>query len=109
MVCNSCKNSYNVLSHSHICQGCGGGRGVQGISGGGGGVVKKRESPDFRSPEVGISALPVKNSTTFKAYPEEFYRSSSWGKELGVGGSGCSMLNAKSKIQVTQSSVYRRS
>ena len=75
----------------------------------GGGVVKKRESPDFRSPEVGISALPLKNSTTFKAYPEEFYRSSSWGKELGVGGRGCSMLNAKSKIQVTQSSVYRRS
>ena len=55
---------------------------------GGGGVVKKRESPDFRSPEVGISALPLKNSTTFKAYPEEFYRSSSWGKELGVGGGG---------------------
>ena len=23
----------------------------------GGGVVKKRESPDFRSPEVGISAM----------------------------------------------------
>ena len=98
MVCNSCKNSYNVLSHSHICQGCGGGGGV-----------KKRESPDFRSPEVGISALRLKNSTTFKAYPEEFYRSSSWGKELGVGGKGCSMLNAKSKIQVTQSSVHRRS
>ena len=75
----------------------------------GGGVVKKRESPDFRSPEVGISALPLKNSTTFKAYPEEFYRSSSWGKELGVGGRGCSMLNAKSKIQLTQSSAYRRS
>ena len=57
MVCNSCKNSYNVLSHSHICQGCGGGRGVHVISrgGGGGGVVKNRESPDFRSPEVGIS------------------------------------------------------
>ena len=55
---------------------------------GGGGVVKKRESPDFRSPDVGISALPLKNSTTFKAYPEEFYRSSSWGKELGVGGGG---------------------
>ena len=55
---------------------------------GGVGVVKKRESPDFRSPEVGISALPLKNSTTFKAYPEEFYRSSSWGKELGVGGGG---------------------
>ena len=71
--------------------------------------MKKRESPDFRSPEVGISALPLKNSTTFKAYPKEFYRSSSWGKELEVGGRGCSMLNAKSKIQVTQSSVYRRS
>ena len=26
---------------------------------GGGGVVKKRESPDFRSPEVGISAAVV--------------------------------------------------
>ena len=50
--------------------------------------MKKRESQDFRSPEVGISALPLKNSTTFKAYPEEFYRSSSWGKELGVGGGG---------------------
>ena len=56
--------------------------------GGAGGVVKKRESPDFRSPEVGISALPLKNSTTFKAYPEEFYRSASWGKELGVWGGG---------------------
>ena len=26
---------------------------------GGGGVVKKRESPDFRSPEVGISEVVV--------------------------------------------------
>ena len=34
----------------------GGGGGVHGISRGGG--VKKRESPDFRSPEVSISALP---------------------------------------------------
>ena len=59
---------------------------VRGVEEGGG--VKKRESPDFRSPEVGISALRLKNSTTFKAYPEEFYRSSSWGKELGVGGEG---------------------
>ena len=74
--------------------------------------MKKRESPDFRSPEVGISALLLKNSTTFKPYPEEFYRSSSWGKELGVGGGGrlnSSTLNAKSKVQVMQSSVYRRS
>ena len=54
----------------------------------GGGVVKKRESPDFRSPEVGISALSLKNYTTFKAYPEEFYRSSTWGKELGGGMGG---------------------
>ena len=64
--------------------------------GGGGGVVKKRESPDFRSPEVGISALPLKNSTTFKAYPEEFYRSSSWGKELGVGGGGVAACSTPS-------------
>ena len=66
--------------------------------------MKKRESPDFRSPEVGISALPLKNSTTFKAYPKEFYRSSTWRKELGVGVGrwGCSMLNAKSKIQVSK-------
>ena len=54
----------------------------------GGGGVKKRESPDFRSPEVGISALPLKNYTTFKTYPEEFYRSSTWGKELGGGMGG---------------------
>ena len=33
-----------VLSHSHICRVWGGGQ------------VVKRESPDFRSPEVGISA-----------------------------------------------------
>ena len=56
--------------------------------GGGGGEVKKRESPDFISPEVGISALPLKNYTTFKTYPEEFYRSSTWGKELGGGMGG---------------------
>ena len=51
IVCTSCKTSY-VLSHSHICPGWGSlnfGRG--------GGVVKKRESPDSRSPEVGISAI----------------------------------------------------
>ena len=46
---------YNVLSHSHwgLGQFFGGG-GVIEIPGGG--VVKKRQSPDFRSPEVGISA-----------------------------------------------------
>ena len=53
--------SYNVLSHSHWELGqlffWGGG------GGGGGGVVeipgevKKRQSPDFRSPEVGISVI----------------------------------------------------
>ena len=49
--------SYNVLSHSHWGQGQffgGGGVGFVEIPGGGG-VVKKRQSPDFRSPEVGIS------------------------------------------------------
>ena len=51
IVCTSCKTLYNVLSHSHwgLDQFFGGG-------GGGGGGVKKRLSPDFRSPEVGISA-----------------------------------------------------
>ena len=38
--------------------GWGGGRGDE-ISGGG--VVKKRESPDFRSPEVGISVIMLKS------------------------------------------------
>ena len=50
----SCKTLYNVLSHSHWGLG-------QLVGGGGGGnfgegVVKKRKSPGFRSPEVGISA-----------------------------------------------------
>ena len=45
--------SYNVLSHSHwgLGQFFGGGGGVLKFRG----VVKKRQSPDFRSPEVGIS------------------------------------------------------
>ena len=42
-----CKTSFNVLSHSHW--GLGQFVGV--------GVVKKRESIDFRSPEFGISEL----------------------------------------------------
>ena len=55
-VCTSCKTSYNVLSHSHIYRGWGWGMGVvHQISGGGG--VKKRESPDFKSLEAGISAM----------------------------------------------------
>ena len=39
--------------------GKGAGEGVE-ISGGGG-VVKKRESPDFRSPKVGISVIMSKS------------------------------------------------
>ena len=46
IVCTSCKTSYKVLSHSHWGLG-------QFV--GGWGEVKKSESPDFRSPEVGIS------------------------------------------------------
>ena len=56
IVCTSCKTSCNDLSHFDWGLG-------QFVWGGGGrlplkfwGVVKKRESPDFRSPEVGISA-----------------------------------------------------
>ena len=61
IVCTSCKTSYNVLSHSHwgLGQFFGGGGGGGGGGWGGvveipGGEVKKRQSPDFRSPEVGI-------------------------------------------------------
>ena len=46
IVCSSCKTSFNVLSHSHW----GGHWNSRG-------VVKKRDSPDFRAPEFGISAL----------------------------------------------------
>ena len=54
IVCTSCKTSYNVLSHSHwgLGQFVGAGESVD-IRGGG--VLKKRESPDFRSPEAVIS------------------------------------------------------
>ena len=50
-VCTSCKTSYNVLSHSHW------GLRAGSIFLGGGGLVKKIQSPDLRSPEVGISAF----------------------------------------------------
>ena len=40
-----------------ICRGVGGG----GRNFGGGKVVQKRESPDFRSPEVGISVIMSKS------------------------------------------------
>ena len=56
IVCTLCKTSYNVLINSHLCRGGEGGRWFIEFLGGGG-VVKKRESPDFRSPEVGISEL----------------------------------------------------
>ena len=58
IVCTLCKTSYNVLINSHLCRGWGGGRWFIEFPGGGG-VVKKRESPDFRSPEVGISEVVV--------------------------------------------------
>ena len=54
IVCTSCKTSYNVLSHSHwgLGQFFRGGGGHWNSKGG-----KKRQSSDFRSPEVGISAI----------------------------------------------------
>ena len=49
--CTSCKTSYNVLRQF---VGVGVGVGVLVLlTFGGGGVVQNRESPDFRSPEVG--------------------------------------------------------
>ena len=65
MVCNSCKTSYNVLSRRGTGSNCaywGGGGGCRGQGGlivdirrWGGGVIQKKESPDFRFPEVDIS------------------------------------------------------
>ena len=52
----SCKTSYNVLRQFVGAGGEGGwsgGFGAVDIRGWGGGVVQNRESPDFRSPEVG--------------------------------------------------------
>ena len=61
IVCTSCKTSYNVLSHSY----CGLGQFLWGGGGrwnSGAGGWKKRQSPDFRSPEVGISGgLNIQN------------------------------------------------
>ena len=64
IVCTSCKTSYNVLSHSHVDRivlirgsGSWGGVVVDIRSGrGGGGVMQKKESPEFRFLEVNISA-----------------------------------------------------
>ena len=56
IVCTSCKTSYNALNHSHW--------GLGQFVGGKGGVVKKRESPDFRSLEVGISAFLMSHHCT---------------------------------------------
>ena len=51
--CTSCKTSYNVLRQFvGAGEGSGGVGDIRGL-GGGGGVVQNRESPDFRSPEVG--------------------------------------------------------
>ena len=50
--CTSCNTSYNVL-RQFVGAGGGGGVGGVDIRGWGGGVVQNRESPDFRSPEVG--------------------------------------------------------
>ena len=63
MVYTSCNTSYNVLSRLGTGLNCAYGKnrvGVGGlivdIRGGGGGVMQKKDSPDFRFPEVGISA-----------------------------------------------------
>ena len=65
MVCTSCKISCNVqgrLGTESNCAYRGGGGGGNAMSGGvivnirGGGVMQKKESPDFRFPKIGISA-----------------------------------------------------
>ena len=44
------------MAAGSICGQAVGGGGAVDMQGGEGGVVQNRESPDFRSPEVGISA-----------------------------------------------------
>ena len=56
IVCTSCKTSYNVLSHSYWGSIFWGGKGGSLKFRG---VVKKSQSPDFGSPEVGISAINI--------------------------------------------------
>ena len=56
MVCNSCKTSYNVLSRLGTGSNCAYG-GEGGLIVDIWGLIQKKESPDFRFPEVGISAL----------------------------------------------------
>ena len=57
MVCTLCKTAYNILKHAGLicCVGCGDLLTLEG--GGGRGEVQEIESPDFRSPEVGISVI----------------------------------------------------
>ena len=60
LVCTSCKTSYNVLSGLGTGLNCaypggGGGGLIVDIRAEGGGVMQKKESPDFRFPKVGIS------------------------------------------------------
>ena len=63
LVCTSCKTSYNVLSGLGAGSNCayrkwgrGSGSGGLIVDIWGGGVMQKKESPDFRLPKVGISA-----------------------------------------------------
>ena len=57
-----CKTSYNDQNYSHECHNLGAGSfcgvGFFDIQGGGG--VQEIESPDLRSPEVGMSALKLR-------------------------------------------------
>ena len=71
IVCTSCKTSYNVPSHFHwglgqLSPGRGGSVETRGM-----GIVKKSESPDFRSPEVGISSIYSSNTFTRHAMADE--------------------------------------
>ena len=60
MVCTSCKTLYNVLNLLGTGWSCAygeGGRGGGGLIIDSRGVMQKKDSPEFRFPEFGISAV----------------------------------------------------
>ena len=76
---------------------------------GGGGVVKKRQSPDFRSPEVGISALCHKAfAPPWKSYWMELLSTHKkvCGSAISVTERSCATSIAKAESRISDRSSY---